>query len=97
MGALISVSGTSPQGRLHAQLKPLTCRPNHAGQVTFGDFPAFICLASLLLEFVIGNAVVARGFSTYLVSQVQIVSESNRFRGPGGRTALASVPLAARL
>lgn len=37
-------------------------------QVTFGDFPAFICLASMLLEFVIGNAVVARGFSSYLVS-----------------------------
>ncbi|KAI7844490.1 hypothetical protein COHA_001949, partial [Chlorella ohadii] len=34
--------------------------------VTFGDFPAFICLASMLLEFVIGNAVVARGFSSYL-------------------------------
>lgn len=52
------------------------CRPNPwppfafsaVVQVTFGDFPAFICLASLLLEYAIGNAVVARGFSTYLVS-----------------------------
>lgn len=44
-------------------------------QVTFGDFPAFICLASMLLEFVIGNAVVARGFSSYLVSNLVLVSK----------------------
>lgn len=56
---------------------PLACLPpqppapfafSAVAQVTFGDFPAFICLASLLLEYAIGNAVVARGFSTYLVS-----------------------------
>jgi APA family basic amino acid/polyamine antiporter len=54
--------------------------------LTFGDFPAFICLASLLLEYAIGNAVVARGFSTYLARLLNL--EPGYFRvgdkGPCG-------------
>ena len=44
--------------------------PSHASalptQATFGELPAFVTLASLLLQYALGMAAVARGFSRYL-------------------------------
>lgn len=41
-------------------------------QVTFGEFPAFVTLASLLLEYALGMAATARGFSLYLNSLLDL-------------------------
>ncbi len=41
-------------------------------QVTFGEFPAFVTLASLLLEYALGMAATARGFSLYLNSLLNL-------------------------
>ncbi|PSC68357.1 cationic amino acid transporter 1-like [Micractinium conductrix] len=40
--------------------------------VTFGEFAAFVTLASLLLEYALGMAAVARGFSSNLASLVNL-------------------------
>ena len=41
-------------------------------QITFGELPAFIALASLLLEYVLGMAATAQGFSRYLAKLLNL-------------------------
>lgn len=40
--------------------------PPPVWQATFGELPAFLTLGGLLLQYALGMAVVARGFSRYL-------------------------------
>lgn len=69
-----------PWGLLAFQL--LLCRSGSrvlAAQVTFGEFPAFVTLSGLLLEYALGMAAVARGFSFYLALLVGADPEAPPF------------------
>lgn len=55
---------------------PLLSCSTTAPQVTFGEFPGFVTLASLLLEYALGMAATARGFSLYLNSLLDLSPET---------------------
>lgn len=51
------------------------CTPFPTWQATFGSLPAFLTLGALLLEFVLGMATTARGFSKYLARLINQPSD----------------------
>ncbi|KAG7581031.1 Cationic amino acid transporter C-terminal [Arabidopsis suecica] len=48
-------------------------------RITFGEFPAFITGANLIMDYVMSNAAVSRGFTAYLGSAFGISSSEWRF------------------
>ena len=56
----------------HPQPSTLPNLSSRRPQITFGELPAFIALASLLLEYVLGMAATAQGFSRYLAKLLNL-------------------------
>ncbi|XWS56877.1 hypothetical protein CRYUN_Cryun09bG0123300 [Craigia yunnanensis] len=52
-------------------------------RITFGEFAAFLTGANLIMEYVMSNAAVARGFTSYLGAAIGISTAKWRFTVPG--------------
>ncbi|KAL4339492.1 hypothetical protein GQ457_08G010270 [Hibiscus cannabinus] len=52
-------------------------------RITFGEFAAFLTGANLIMEYVISNAAVARGFTPYLSAAIGVSTEKWRFTVAG--------------
>ncbi|XP_022744449.1 cationic amino acid transporter 6, chloroplastic-like isoform X2 [Durio zibethinus] len=52
-------------------------------RITFGEFAAFFTGANLIMEYVMSNAAVARGFTSYLGAAIGISTAKWRFTVPG--------------